>query len=78
MSNQFFLLGFAQGMDVNSGTVSSGDSMTDFNGYSLEFVGMEQDMPFFLDCTTIEETGRFAEFFADGTGTDAVINDGTA
>ena len=77
MSNQFFLLGFAQGMDVNSGTVSSGDSMTDFNGYSLEFVGMEQDMPFFLDCTTIEGTGSLAEIFADGTGTDAVINDGT-
>jgi hypothetical protein len=78
MSNQFFLLGFAQGCDVSSGTVSSGENMGDFNGYSLTFEAQEQDPPYFLDCSTIEGTGSLAELFQDGGGTDAVINDGTA
>ncbi len=70
MTDQFFMLGFAQGCDVSAGTIGTGAALGDFNGYQLTFMAEEELPPLFIDCST--EAG-LATAFADGAGTDAAI-----
>ena len=70
MTDQFFLMGLAQGCDTTAGEISSGAAMGDFNGYSLTFVAMEVSPANFIDVST---EALLATAFADGTPTDAVI-----
>ena len=71
MTDQFFMMGLAQGCDMNSGSISSGAALGDFNGYeSLTFVSMEISPANFIDVTT---QAGLALAFADIAGTDAVI-----
>ncbi len=70
MTDQFFLLGFAQGCDVSAGTIGTGAALGDFNGYQLTFTAEEELPPLFIDCSTEAE---LATAFADGSATDAVI-----
>lgn len=75
MTDQFFVMGLDQGADVSAGEISSGAALGDFNGYSLTFTAQEELPANFLNVTTEAE---LATAFADGSATDAVINDGTA
>jgi len=75
MTDQFFLMGLDQGADVSAGEISSGAALGDFNGYSLTFTAQEELPANFINVTT---EAALATAFADGSGTDAVINDGTA
>ena len=70
MTDQFFMLGFAQGCDVSAGTIGSGAALGDFNGYQLTFTAEEELPPLFIDAA--DETA-LATAFADGSATDAVI-----
>ena len=70
MTDQFFLMGLAQGGDVTGGTVSSGSALGDFNGYSLTFTAMEVSPANFLNCT--DETG-LSTLFEDAALTPASI-----
>ena len=70
MTDQFFMLGFAQGCDVSAGTIGTGAALGDFNGYQLTFMAEEELPPLFIDCST---EATLATAFADGAGTDAVI-----
>jgi hypothetical protein len=70
MTDQFFMLGFAQGCDVSAGTIGTGAALGDFNGYQLTFMAEEELPPLFIDCSTEAE---LATAFADGSATDAVI-----
>ena len=70
MTDQFFLMGLAQGCDTTAGEISSGAAMGDFNGYSLTFVAMEVSPANFIDVNT---EALLATAFADGTPTDATI-----
>mgnify|MGYP005992759557 CR=1 FL=1 len=69
MTDQFFLLGFAQGCDVSAGTIGTGAALGDFNGYQLTFTAEEELPPLFIDCNKEEDPT---------TGLDAVFNNGTA
>jgi len=69
MTDQFFLLGFAQGCDVSAGTIGTGAALGDFNGYQLTFTAEEELPPLFIDCNKEEDPA---------TGLDAVFNNGTA
>lgn len=53
--DQWFLLGLDQGCDIESGSISSGSALGDFNGYKLNFKCEEEVMPNFIDCTTEAE-----------------------
>lgn len=68
MTDQFFLLGFAQGCDVSAGTIGTGAALGDFNGYQLTFTAEEELPPLFIDCNKEEDAA---------TGLDAVFNNGT-
>ena len=70
MTDQFFLLGFAQGCDVSAGTIGTGAALGDFNGYQLTFTAEEELPPLFIDCSNEAE---LKTAFADGAATDAVI-----
>lgn len=70
MTDQFFMLGFAQGCDVSAGTIGTGAALGDFNGYQLTFMAEEELPPLFIDCST---EAALATAFADGSATDAVI-----
>ena len=70
MTDQFFMLGFAQGCDVSAGTIGTGAALGDFNGYQLTFMAEEELPPLFIDCST---EATLATAFADGAGTDAAI-----
>jgi len=73
MTNQFFLMGLEQGADLNGGTVSTGQAMTDFNGYSLNFESSETIPSPFIKCSTEAELKVVFNTVADGSGDDAVI-----
>lgn len=73
MTDQFFLMGLEQGADVTGGTVSSGQSLSDFNGYSLEFTSQETIPSPFMKCATEAELKTLFNTVADGSGDDAVI-----
>ena len=73
MTNQFFLMGLEQGADVESGTISTGQAMTDFNGYSLNFVSSETIPSPFIKASTEAELKTVFNTVADGSGDDAVI-----
>jgi hypothetical protein len=75
MTDQFFLMGLDQGADVSAGEISTGAALGDFNGYSLTFTAQEEMPANFINVAT---EALLATAFADGAGTDAVINDGTA
>ena len=75
MTDQFFLMGLDQGADVSAGEISTGAALGDFNGYSLTFTAQEELPANFINVST---EAALATAFADGAGTDAVINDGTA
>ena len=68
-AGQYFLAGFERGLDLTTGTISNGDTLGAFNGYSLTFVGQEKLAANFLDCST--EAG-LATLFATAT-VDATI-----
>ena len=70
MTDQFFLMGLAQGCDTTAGEISSGAAMGDFNGYSLTFVAMEVSPANFID---VDTQALLATAFADAGATDAVI-----
>ena len=70
MTDQFFMLGFAQGCDVSAGSIGTGAALGDFNGYQLTFMAEEELPPLFIDCSTEAE---LKTAFADGSATDAVI-----
>ena len=70
MTDQFFMLGFAQGCDVSAGTIGTGAALGDFNGYQLTFMAEEELPPLFIDCSNEAE---LKTAFADGSATDAVI-----
>ena len=73
MTNQFFLMGLEQGSDVEGGSISTGQAMTDFNGYSLNFVSSETIPSPFIKCSTEAELKVVFNTVADGSGDDAVI-----
>ena len=73
MTNQFFLMGLEQGADVEGGTISTGQAMTDFNGYSLNFVSSETIPSPFIKASTEAELKTVFNTVADGSGDDAVI-----
>ena len=73
MTNQFFLMGLEQGADVEGGSISTGQAMTDFNGYSLNFVSSETIPSPFIKCSTEAELKTVFNTVADGSGDDAVI-----
>jgi len=73
MTNQFFLMGLEQGADLNGGTVSTGQALTDFNGYSLNFESSETIPSPFIKCSTEAELKTVFNTVADGSGDDAVI-----
>ena len=70
MTDQFFLLGFAQGCDVSAGTIGSGAALGDFNGYQLTFTAEEELPPLFIDAAS-EADLELA--FADGSAVNATI-----
>jgi hypothetical protein len=70
MTDQFFMLGFAQGCDVSAGTIGSGAALGDFNGYQLTFTAEEELPPLFIDAAT-EADLELA--FADGSAVNATI-----
>ena len=73
MTDQFFLMGLEQGADVVGGTISSGESLDSFNGYTLNFESEETLPSPFLQCS--DEAGLKALFntIDDASGDDAVI-----
>lgn len=73
MTDQFFLMGLEQGADVTGGSVASGQSLSDFNGYSLEFTSQETIPSPFMKCATEAELKTLFNTVADGSGDDAVI-----
>lgn len=70
MTDQFFMLGFAQGCDVSAGTIGSGAALGDFNGYQLTFTAEEELPPLFIDAA---DESALATAFADGSAVDATI-----
>ena len=70
MTDQFFLMGLAQGCDTTAGEISSGAALGDFNGYKLTFVASEVLPANFLD---IDSQGALQVAFADSAGTAATI-----
>ncbi len=70
MTNQFFLMGLAQGCDTTAGEISSGAALGDFNGYKLTFVASEVLPANFVDVST---EAALKTAFADGSGADATI-----
>ena len=73
MTDQFFMLGFAQGCDVSAGTIGTGAALGDFNGYSLTFTAQEELPANFLLASS---EANLKTLFANTAG-DAIINDGT-
>jgi len=70
MTDQFFLMGLAQGCDTTAGEISSGAAMGDFNGYKLTFVASEVLPANFIDVST---EAALKTAFADSAGADANI-----
>ena len=70
MTDQFFLMGLAQGCDTTAGEISSGAALGDFNGYKLTFVASEVLPANFIDITS---QGELQVAFADSAGTAATI-----
>ena len=70
MTDDFFLMGLAQGADAESGEVSSGAALGDFSGYKLQFVSREVSPPNFIDAST---EAQLKTAFATGAGEDATI-----
>lgn len=70
MTDQFFMLGFAQGCDVTAGTIASGAALGDPNGYQLTFVAEEELPPLFIDCSS--ET-TLAAVFNNGTDDASIV-----
>ena len=66
-------MGLEQGADVEGGTISTGQAMTDFNGYSLNFVSSETIPSPFIKASTEAELKTVFNTVADGSGDDAVI-----
>jgi hypothetical protein len=73
MTDQFFLMGLEQGADVVGGTISSGEALDSFNGYTLNFESEETLPSPFIQCS--DEAGLKVAFNTvnDGSGDDAVI-----
>ena len=70
MTDQFFLMGLAQGCDTTAGEISSGAALGDFNGYKLTFVASEVLPANFVNIAT--ETA-LKTAFSDASGQDATI-----
>lgn len=54
-SGQYFLAGLNRGMELTTNSTENGTAMGDFNGYSMNFVGEEELLANFIDCTTEAE-----------------------
>jgi hypothetical protein len=74
MTDQYFLLGFAQGCDVTAGTVSTGAALGDFSGYQLTFVAEEELPPLFMDCSTDSGVGSLEALFNNGTDDGQIVS----
>ena len=70
-TDQFFMLGFAQGCDVSAGTIGTGAALGDFNGYQLTFTAEEELPPIFIDA---DNEAELKTAFADGSAVDATIS----
>ena len=70
MTDQFFLMGLAQGADAEAGEVSSGAALGDFSGYKLTFISREISPSNFIDVST---EAALKTAFADSTGADAIV-----
>ena len=73
MTDQFFLMGLEQGADVVGGTVSSGESLDSFNGYTLNFESEETLPSPFIQCSDEATLKTAFNTVNDGSGDDAVI-----
>ena len=73
MTNQFFLMGVEQGSDLIGGTISSGQNLGDFNGYSMNFQSQETLPSPFMKCSTEAELKVLFNTVIDGSGDDAII-----
>lgn len=73
MTDQFFLMGLEQGADVTGGSVSTGQALGDFNGYSLELTSMETIPSPFMKCADEAELKVLFNTVNDGSGDDAII-----
>ena len=71
--DQFFLMGLDQGCDVSAGTISSGQNLGDFNGYSLTFTAEEELPANFLNATTEAELKLLLQNGAGGTGVCNIV-----
>lgn len=71
--DQFFLMGLDQGCDVSAGTISSGQNLGDFNGYSLTFTAEEELPANFINATTEEELKVLLQNGAGGTGVCNIV-----
>ena len=70
MTDDFFLMGLAQGADAEAGEVSSGAALGDFSGYKLTFVAREVSPPNFINISA--ESGLLTAFSSSG-GENATI-----
>jgi hypothetical protein len=52
-NGKYWLLGRVNGMTLESGTGDSGKAMGDFNGFELNFTGMEEDLPIEVNSATV-------------------------
>jgi len=49
---QYFIAGLLRGMDLSAGSIESGASLSDYNGYKITLTGQEKTPANHLDCTT--------------------------
>lgn len=52
-AGKYWLMGRRNGMEVSGGTIASGTAMNDFQGYTLNFTGMEKEMANEVDSSII-------------------------
>ena len=71
--DQFFLMGLDQGCDVTAGTISSGQNLGDYNGYSLTFSAAEELPSNFINCTNETELKLLLQNGAGGTGSCTIV-----
>jgi hypothetical protein len=71
--DQFFLMGLDQGCDVTAGSISSGQNLGDYNGYSLTFTAMEELPANFINATNETELKLLLQNGAGGTGVCNIV-----
>tara|TARA_R100001443_G_scaffold116667_2_gene137941 strand:- start:5762 stop:6346 length:585 start_codon:yes stop_codon:yes gene_type:complete len=71
--DQFFLMGLDQGCDVTAGSISSGQNLGDYNGYSLTFTAAEELPANFINATNETELKLLLQNGAGGTGVCNIV-----